>query len=327
MYFSKVAGTGSYVPERCLTNFDLERMVDTSDEWIRTRTGIIERHIAREDEATSDLTLKAAWKAMEAAGVGPLDLDLILVGTVTPTMPFPSTACFLQDALQAKNAAAMDISAACSGFIYGLSVADAMLRSGSFRTVLLTGAETLSKITDWTDRNTCILFGDGAGTVVLQKTTGEARILSTHLYADGSRWQELMMPGGGSRHPISVEIIHQNLHKIKMPNGNEVFKMAVRAMEEAAITALKVNGYDVSDVDLFIPHQANARIVHAVAQRLSLPIEKVYVNIDRYGNTSSASIPIALDEAVRNGSLKRGDLVLLGAFGGGLTWGSALIRW
>lgn len=327
MYSSKIVGTGSYVPERVLMNADLERMVETSDEWIRTRTGIVERHICRDDQATSDLAFQASLRAMEAAGVGPLDLDLILVGTVLPDMFFPSTACFLQAHLGARNAAAFDISAACSGFIYGLSLADAMLRCGGYRNVLLVGAETLSKTIDWKDRNTCVLFGDGAGAAILQKTTGESRILSIHLYSDGSKWPLLMMPGGGSRYPISQEVIEKNLCKIKMPNGNEVFKIAVRAMEEAAIAALKHNGYEASDVDLFIAHQANARIIYAAAQRLSLPEEKVYVNIDRYGNTSAASIPIALDEAVRAGRVRKGDLVLLCAFGGGLTWGSALIRW
>lgn len=327
MYSSKIAGTGSYIPENVMTNADLERMVETSDEWIRTRTGIIERHISGDDQATSDLALQASFKAMEVAGVGPLDLDLILVGTALPDMFFPSTACFLQARLGARNAAALDISAACSGFIYGLSLADAMLRCGGYRNVLLVGAETLSKIVDWKDRNTCVLFGDGAGAVILQKTTGESRILSIHLYSDGSKGELLMMPGGGSRHPFSQEVIEKNLCKIKMPSGNEVFKVAVRAMEEAALVALKHNGYEVSDVDLFIAHQANARIIYAVAQRLSLPEERIYINIDQYGNTSAASIPIALDEAVRAGRVRKGDLVLLSAFGSGLTWGSALIRW
>jgi len=327
MYCSKIAGTGSYVPERILTNADLEKLVETSDEWIRTRTGVVERHVCREDESTSTLAFEAALKAMEAARVGPLDLDLILVATITPDMFFPSTACLLQERLGATNAAAFDILAACSGFIYGLAIADAFLHSGAYRTILLIGAETLSKIVDWQDRNTCILFGDAAGAAILQKTAGESRILSTHLYSDGSKGSQLMMPGGGSRYPLSLKTIEQNLHRIKMESGNEVFKLAVRAIEEAAIVALKHNGFDVSDVDLFIAHQANARIIHAVAQRLSLPIEKAFVNIDRYGNTSAASIPLALDEVVRQGRVQRGDLILLCAFGGGLTWGSALIRW
>ena len=265
MYCSKIAGTGSYVPEGILTNADLEKLVETSDEWIRTRTGVVERHVCREDETTSVLAFEAALKAMEAARVGPLDLDLILVATITPDMFFPSTACLLQERLGATNAAAFDILAACSGFIYGLAITDAFLRSGAYRTILLIGAETLSKIVDWQDRNTCVLFGDAAGAAILQKTAGESRILSTHLYSDGSKGSQLMMPGGGSRYPISLKTIEQNLHRIKMESGNEVFKLAIRAIEEAAITALKYNGFDVSDVDLFIAHQANARIIHAAA--------------------------------------------------------------
>ncbi len=327
MYGSRIAGTGASVPDRVLTNAELEQMVSTSDEWIVTRTGISERRIASDDQATSDLAEGAARQALEAAGVDPHDLDLILVNTVTPDMFFPSTACVLQERLGASRAAAFDLLAACAGFVYGLSVADAYLRAGVMRNILVIGADTLSKVVDWSDRGTCVLFGDGAGAVVVQRTTADPAILSTHLYSDGSKGRQLIIPGGGSRQPASQKVIDEKLVTIRMPNGNDVFKTAVRSMEEAAIAALKANGVEVSDVDLFISHQANARIIYAVAERLDLPRERIYMNIDRYGNTSAASIPIAMDEAVRTGRLKRGDLLLLTAFGGGFTWGSALIRW
>src|SRR5574337_11557 len=290
MYGSRIAGTGASVPDRILTNAELERMVSTSDEWIVTRTGISERRIASDDQATSDLAEGAARRALEAAAVEPHDLDLILVNTVTPDMFFPSTACVLQERLGASRAAAFDLLAACAGFVYGLSV-------------------------------------DGAGAVLLQRTTADPSVLSTHLYSDGSKGRQLIIPGGGSRQPASQKVVDEKLVTIRMPNGNEVFKMAVRSMEEAAIAALKANGVEVSDIDLFISHQANARIIYAVAERLGLPRERIFTNIDRYGNTSAASIPLAMDEAVRGGRLKRGDLLLLTAFGGGITWGSALIRW
>ena len=327
MYGSRIAGTGSSVPDRVLSNADLERIVSTSDEWIVTRTGIKERRIAADGEATSDLAERAGRRALEAAGVDPMDVDLILVSTVTPDMFFPSTGCLLQGRLGTLHAAAFDLSAACSGFIYGLSVADAYLRAGLMRNVLVIGAETLSKLVDWKDRSTCVLFADGAGAALVQRTTGDSRVLSTHLYADGSKGGQLIVPGGGSRHPISQKVVDENLAKIKMANGNEVFKTAVRAMEEAAVAALKANGVEISDIDLFVPHQANGRIISATAQRLGLPRERIVVNIGRFGNTSAASIPIALDEAVRAGRLRPGDLLLLVAFGGGLTWGSALVRW
>ncbi len=327
MYGSRIVGTGASVPDQVLTNADLERIVSTSDEWIVTRTGISERRIATDSQATSDLAVRAAARALEAAAVDPIDVELIVVSTVTPDTFFPSTGCILQDRLGASHAAAFDLSAACSGFIYGLSVADAYLRAGLMRNILVIGAETLSKVVDWSDRGTCVLFADGAGAALVQRTTGDSRILSTHLYADGSKGKQLIIPGGGSRYPVSQKVLDENLVKIKMANGNEVFKVAVRSMEDAALAALKANGAEITDIDLFVPHQANARIINAVAQRLGVPKERIVVNIDRFGNTSAASIPIALDEAVRAGRLKPGDLLLLAAFGGGLTWGSALIRW
>jgi 3-oxoacyl-[acyl-carrier-protein] synthase-3 len=324
---ARIIGTGSYAPAKVLTNYDLEKLVDTSDEWIRTRTGISERRMTTETEATSDLAYEASLRALAAAGVDPADLDMVLVATVTPDMFFPSTACILQDRLGSRRAGAMDISAACSGFIYGLAVADGLLRLGTLRTVLLVGAETLTKIVNWKDRNTCVLFGDGAGAAVLRWSEGERGILSVHLFADGAKGSHLIIPGGGSRHPISQQVVEEGLAAIQMNNGNEVFKVAVRAMEDAAITALKHNHLDLGDVDLLVPHQANLRIIDAVGQRLGLPEDKVCVNIHKYGNTSAASIPLALDEAIQAGRVKPGDLLLLCAFGGGLTWGSALIRW
>lgn len=324
---AKIIGTGSYLPPKVLTNADLEKLVDTSDEWILTRTGIVERRIASEEEATSDLALPAAQAALEAAGLDPADLDMILVATITPDMPFPSTACVLQDRLGARRAGAMDISAACSGFIYGLGVADGLIRAGTARTVLLLGAETLTKVVNWQDRNTCVLFGDGAGAVVLRADEGERGILSTHLYADGSKGSLLILPGCGSRHPVSHAAVDAGLAKMQMNGGNEVFKLAVRAMEDAALTALKRHGLEVSDIDHLITHQANLRIISALGQRLGVPDHKVEVTIRKYGNTSAASIPIALDEAVRAGRVKAGEIVLVCAFGGGLTWASSLIRW
>lgn len=324
---SRIIGTGSAVPSRVLSNAELERMVETSDEWITSRTGIFERRICAESEDTATLAETAALGALESAALDPMDLDLIMVATITPALLFPATACLLQDQLRARRAAALDVSAACSGFLYGLAVADSFIRAGMYRNILLVGAETLSVLTDWTDRNTCVLFGDGAGAVILQAQEGDQGVLSTHLYSDGSQWRLLMAPGGGSRHPISPEVLEQRLNKIKMLSGNEVFRIAVRAMEDACITVLKQNGLEIADVDLIVPHQANARILQALAYRLSFPMEKVMMNITRYGNTSAASVPLALDEAVRSGKVREGDIVLLTAFGGGLTWGAAVIRW
>lgn len=324
---ARIVGIGSHLPKRVLRNSDLEQLVDTSDEWILTRTGIAERHLSAEDEATSDMAYPAALQALQSAEMDAADLDMVLVATATPDMVFPSTACILQDRLGARRAGALDISAACSGFIYGLAMADGLCRAGTAKTVLLLGAETLSKVVNWQDRNTCVLFGDGAGAVVLRAHEGERGLLSAHLFADGSRGPTLQLPGGGSRHPLSQAVLDAGLCKIQMGNGNEVFKLAVRAMEEAALTALKQNGFQVGDVDLLITHQANLRIINALGQRLGLPDEKVCVTIKEHGNTSAASIPLALHQAVRDGRVRPGSLVLLCAFGGGLTWGSALLRW
>lgn len=326
MIRTRIIGTGSYLPERVLTNFDLERIVETSDQWITERTGIKERRLAKEGEATSDLSVRAARAALESARVKPEELDLILVATATPDMLFPSTACLVQDRIGAKGAAAFDLSAACSGFIFALSVADQFIRSGTYSTIMVIGAEVLSRIVDWEDRNTCVLFGDGAGAVVVRGMKGERGILSTHIHSDGSLWDLIYVPGGGSRFPPSPQTIKKRLNYMKM-KGNETFKVAVRSLEDAAIEALKYNDLSPADIGLYIPHQANYRIIQAVAQRLNIPMEKVLINLHRCGNTSAASIPVALDEAVRTGRVREKDILLLEAFGGGLTWGSAVIRW
>ena len=323
---SRIVGTGAYLPKRVLTNHDLERMVDTSDRWITERTGIKERRIAAPEEATSDLAVHASRRALEAAGLSPRDLDLILVSTVTPDTPFPATACVVQEKLRARKAVAFDISAACSGFIYALAVADHFLTRGTYRNALVVGAEIFSRIINWKDRSTCVLFGDGAGAAVLIPSRGRRGLLSTHLHADGSHAKLLYVPAGGSRIPPSQESVAKNLHTVHM-RGNETFKVAVRALAQAVQEALSHNGLTGEDVDLLIPHQANIRIIRATAKRLGLPMSKVFVNLDRYGNTSAASIPIALDEAVRQGRVHPNDLILFEAFGGGLTWASAVLRW
>jgi 3-oxoacyl-[acyl-carrier-protein] synthase-3 len=320
-----IAGTGSYVPARVLTNADLERMVDTSDAWIVERTGIRERRLAAPGEACSDLGLRAAERALEAAGVAAADLDMVLVATCTGDSPLPSTACLIQHRLGAVRAAACDISAACSGFVYALAVGDAFVKTG-LRHVLVIGAEVMSAITNWKDRNTCVLFGDAAGAVVLSATTEERGILSSHLHADGSLWDLICVPGGGSRIPPSEKMLADELQYIKM-KGSETFKIAVKMLEETAREALMANGLTIQDVDVYVPHQANARIIRAVASRLELPMEKVVLNVDRYGNTSAASIPLALDEAVRAGRIRPGHLVMLSAFGSGLTWATSVVRW
>jgi 3-oxoacyl-[acyl-carrier-protein] synthase-3 len=323
---ARIVGTGSYVPEAILTNDDLKRMVDTSDEWITERTGIKERRIADKAQAASDLAYEASKAALKSSGLKARDLDLIIVATVSGDMLLPSTACILQGRLNAKKAAAFDINAACSGFIYSLSAANAYIKSEMYKRVLVVGAEVLSKFTDWEDRTTCILFGDGAGAAILEATTEDRGILSVKIYSDGSMWDLLQTPGGGSRKPASHETIRRRLHFIKM-KGNETFKIAVRALESLVTAALEENKLRSSQLSLLIPHQANLRIIQATAKRLKLPLERIVVNLDRYGNTSAASIPIALDEAVKAGRVMKGDHILLEAFGGGLTWASALIKW
>ena len=321
-----IRGTGSSLPDKVLTNTDLERIVDTSDEWIRSRTGIRERHVATESEPMSRFATLAAEEALRASGVPASDLDLLVCATVTPDVPIPATSCIIQDQLGARSAAAFDLSAGCSGFIYGLAVADRFLASGGAERVLLIGAEVLSKYVDWSDRTTCVLFGDGAGAVVLTAGDGPAGVLGTALHADGSMADYIYVPAGGTREPASERTVAERRHYIRM-KGNETFKMAVRSMEETAREVLEREGLATTDIDLFIAHQANRRIIDAVGNRLGLREDQVYVNIDRVGNTSAASIPIALDEAARKGLLKSGDHLLCAAFGTGLTWGAALCRW
>ncbi|MHB8057932.1 MAG: beta-ketoacyl-ACP synthase III [Desulfuromonadaceae bacterium] len=323
----RIAGTGSALPGKILTNTELEQLVDTSDEWITTRTGIKERRIAVEGEYTSTFAAEAGRRALEMAGVHPEEIDLIILGTVTPDFPFPSTACIVQDLLGATNATAFDLSAACSGFIFGLSIAEKYIRSGAARKILVIGSEVLSRIVDWQDRNTCVLFGDGAGAVVLEASDGDHSLLSTHIFSNGSYWNLLYQPGSGSRNPATdSRTIDERLIYLKM-EGNDVFKHAVRSMEEAAVKALDANGLSASDLSLMIPHQANRRIIDATAKRLGLGADRLFTNLEKYGNTSSASIPIALDEANRQGLIKPESKLLMVAFGGGFTYGSALINW
>ncbi len=320
-----IIGVGEYLPDNILTNADLEKIVDTSDEWITTRTGIKERHLVLEGQATSDLAFNAAQKALKDAKLMPEDLDLIVVATITPDMPFPSVATILQDKLGAKRAVCFDISAACAGFVYGLSVAEKFIASSVYKNALVIGAETLSSVTDWQDRNTCVLFGDGAGAVVLTEVK-KGGIISTYLGCDGSKVNILNMPAGGSRNPATTETVRNRQHFLKM-QGNELFKIAVNTMTNAAQTVLKQAGMTFADVDLIIPHQANARIIMAVAKKLGIPNERVYLNIERCGNMSSASTVTALCEAVEEGKVKKGDIVLLDAFGAGLVWGACIIEW
>lgn len=325
-YKVSITGVGSFLPKKVLTNDDLSKVLDTTDEWITKRTGIRERRIVENGVAASDLALEASLRALDAANVLPSDIDLIVTSTITPDCIFPSTSCYLQEKIGARNAGAFDILAACAGFVYALSVAKSFVASGTMNTVLVVGSECLSKITDYTDRSTCILFGDGAGAVVVQKCNGKREIVSTHLGSDGSQAELLMLPAGGSKLPASLETIESRSHFIKL-KGKEVFKLAVNNMINVITKAAAENDMQVEDIDLIIPHQSNIRIIESALERLKLPREKAYINIDRYGNTSSASIPIAIDEIDKGNMLKSGDTVLLVAFGGGLTWSSSIIKW
>src|ERR1700738_3198670 len=319
-------GTGSYVPEKILTNEDLSRIVDTSDEWITTRTGIKERRIAAKDENTSDMATKAALKAMEQAKISASDIDLIIVATATPDMLFPATACFVQKKIGAKNAACLDVSAACAGFIFGLEIGQQFITSHTHDTVLVIGAEKLTSITNWTERNTCVLFGDGAGAAVLQHRGRAHGVISTHIGSDGQFTDILFMPGGGSRCPITKDNAHMNLATIHM-TGKEVYKQAVISMLNASNKARELAGLTIDDIACVIPHQANLRIIEAIADRLKIPLDRFFVNLDKYGNTSAAAVAIALDEANRSGRIKSGDYILMVVFGGGLTWASTVIEW
>lgn len=321
----KIIGTGSYVPRKVLTNNDLEKMVDTNNEWIISRTGISERHLAEDNETTSDLSSRAALEAMKDANIKAEEIDLIIVATNSPDMVFPSTACLVQEKIKAKNAATFDLQAGCTGFVYGMVTAWQFIASGFYNNAIIIGAEALSKFVDWADRNTCVLFGDGAGAVVL-KANKMRGIFSGYLRGDGARADLIKFPAGAAKIPASHETIEQKLHYIKM-KGNEVFKIAVREMKGATLKALTKCNLSVKDIDCFIPHQANIRIISAVAKLLGIEKDKVFVNLDKYGNTSSASVVIALDEAIKEGKIKNGDIVVLTAFGAGLTSGSVVFRW
>ena len=320
-----IIGVGEYLPKKILTNADLEKMVDTSDEWITTRTGIKERHIADKNEATSDLAIKAAKEALKNAKLKPADIELIVVATITPDMQFPAVSCLVQKALGASKAVCFDISAACAGFVYAITVAEKFIKSGAYANALVIGAEKLTSITDWTDRNTCILFGDGAGACVLAEVKSGG-IISSYLGSDGNMSDLLMIPGGGSRNPASHKTVDDKMHYLKM-RGNELFKLAIKLMADSANKALAKANIDCKDVDCFIPHQANIRILLAVAHKLGLPKERIYFNIEKCGNMSSASTATALCQAVRSGRIKKGDIVVLDAFGSGIVWGACVIEW
>src|SRR2546422_4933850 len=321
-----IIGTGSYVPEKILTNADLSRMVDTSDDWIITRTGIKERRIAEKDENTSDMATKAALKALEQAKISPKEIDLVLVATATPDMVFPATACLVQTKIGATRATCLDVSAACAGFLFAIEIAQQFITSHTYETVLVIGAEKLTSITNWTDRNTCVLFGDGAGAAILGHRGSAHGVISTHIGSDGQFSDILFMPGGGSRCPITRDNVDLNLATIHM-SGKEVYKQAVTAMLSAAQKALDQAGLSIEDISCVIPHQANVRIIEAIADRLGISRDKMFINLDRYGNTSAAAVAIALDEANRTGRIKHGDYVLMVVFGGGLTWASTIIEW
>ena len=321
-----ITGVGSYVPERVLTNADLEKIVDTTDDWITSRTGIRERRTAAEDEFTSTMGIAAARIALKRAGVEAADLDLIIVATITPDMPFPATACIVQQELGAVRAAAFDLEAACTGFLYALEIGRQFIDNGTYQNVLIIGAEKLSSIIDWKDRNTCVLFGDGAGAAVLQRRADSRGVLATRLGSDGGKADILAMPGGGCRQPATVDSVNERIHFLKM-EGKEVFKNAVNAMTDAAKEVLERSGVGIEDIKCIIPHQANQRIISAVGERLGTRDDQVFVNLHKYGNTSAASVAVALDEAVSTDRVKRGDLILLIAFGAGLTWGATVLEW
>jgi 3-oxoacyl-[acyl-carrier-protein] synthase-3 len=323
---AKIVGVGAYAPKRILTNADLQRIVETNDEWIVQRSGIRERHIADESEATSDLALRAAQQAIERANLVPEDIDFIAVGTTTPDMFFPSVGNILQQRLGCRRIGSVDLLAACAGSVYSLSIGAQFIQTGKYRRVLCVGAETLSKITDFTDRGTCVLLADAAGAAVLEPSTDDSGLIDFDLYSDGQYWDLLYMPAGGSRQPATHETVDKRMHYAKM-KGAEVFKVAVRMFAECTERILTRNGFTAADVNLFIPHQANLRIIEAAAKRVSLPMERVFVNVDRYGNTGAASVYVALEEALAAGRIKKGDLILLAAFGGGFAWGTALMRW
>lgn len=323
--YAKIIGTGSYIPDKVLTNEDLEKMVDTNDEWIVSRTGIRERRIADEGDATSDLASRAAINACNDAGIKPSDIDLIIVATVTPDMAFPSTACIVQKNIGASHAAAFDVEAACTGFIYGITIAAQFIETGFYKNVIVIGADILSRITDWKDRNTCVLFGDGAGAAVIT-ASDEDGIISSYLASDGDGGEYVTCPAGGSRMPASHETIDNRLHYTHM-SGNDVFRFAVKAMPEAISKALENCHMSADDIDLVFPHQANIRIIESASKKLNIPMEKIVLTIDKYGNTSSASIPVAIDEYSRSSRIKKGDRMALVGFGGGLTWGASIIKW
>lgn len=323
---AKISGIGKYVPEKVLTNFDLEKMVETNDEWITQRTGIKQRHIAAPEETSSTMGAQAALKAIEKAGIDKNDIDMIVFNTITPDMVFPATACLLQDILKIEKTATLDIEAACSGFLYGMSIANAYVASGMYKNILVVSGETLSRITDWEDRGTCILFGDGAGAAVVSASDDDSGFIGFKLGGEGQYADLLYLPAGGSKLPASHETVDQRLHYMKM-NGNATFKIAVRTMGDLMADLLEEHGYKPSDLRWLVPHQANVRIISSVGERLGIAPERVYVNIQNYGNTSAATIPIALSDMEEAGQLKKGDLVGLVAFGGGMTWGAALLKW
>ncbi len=324
--YAHIVGWGMYAPETVITNDDLAKIVDTSDEWIRSRTGIRQRHIATEKETTASMAIIAAQEALDRARINPADVDMVIVATVSPEYPFPATACLVQEALGAKNSGAVDVNAGCSGFVYGLTLGAGMIKGGQSKVVVVIGAETLSRIVDWEDRSTCVLFGDGAGAVVLQASDEPGGVLATVLGSDGGGGKHLMVPGGGSKLPTSLDTVKNREHFIKM-NGPEVYKFATRVMGRAAKEAVEKGGITLDDIDLFIPHQANARIIKSAAKYLKLDESKVFQNLQRYGNTSSASIPIALCEAIQNGRVRDGDNLVFVGFGAGLTWGATVVKW